>query len=194
VPKNQGLKAAVGPWLALALLAASLTACAPLKPYQTPPPTLGQAERQAVYEDQSVQQHWYGLTVEHRPILNMGHWKTLQDYFQQSGDQAAARQMDGWKHISGWYQALYYAGVPLLAGGIVAGATHRDDADWQRIAGPAAVSGLAALMACYGLQVIGDDFYTKPASEHFNQFLQNDLQFSVGWRPQGAVAAASLHY
>ncbi|HTB33894.1 MAG TPA: hypothetical protein VK842_03465, partial [bacterium] len=69
-----------------------------------------------------------------------------------------------------------------------------NDEDWQRIAGPTAVSGLAALMACYGLQVIGDSFWTKPAIEHFNQFLRNDLQFTVGARAQGFAAAGTLGY
>jgi hypothetical protein len=179
--------------LAFAALLA-LTACAPLKPYHTPPPTLGQAERQQIYEDQSVQQHWYGLSVEHQPMVNLGYWKTMQDYFQQSGDQAAAKQIAGWKHISLWYEVLDYAGIPLLAGGIIAGATHKDDENVQRIAGPTAVSGLAALMACYGLQVIGDALFTKPAAEHFNQFLKNDLQFSAGARSGALQFAGSLRY
>lgn len=181
------------PFLAFAALMA-LSACAPLKPYQSPPPTVGQAERQQIYEAQSVQQHWYGLTVGHQPVLNLDYWRSLQAYFQQSGDQAAANQMEGWKHLHRWYEVLSYAGIPLLAGGIIGGASHQDDEDWQRIAGPAAVSGLAALMAAYGLQVIGDDFYTKPAVEHFNQFLQNDLQFSVGLRSRSVVAAGILRY
>jgi len=179
--------------LALFTLAA-LTGCAPLKPYQSPPPTVGQAERQQIYEAQSVRQHWYGLTVGQKPLFNMDYWRSLQGYFQQSGDTAAAQQMEGWKHLSRWYEVLGYAGVPLLAGGIIAGATHQDDENVQRIAGPAAVSGLAALMACYGLQVIGDAFYTKPAVDHFNQFLQNDLQFNLGMRSQGVMAAGTLRY
>jgi hypothetical protein len=179
--------------LALALLIGS-TDCAPLKPYQSPPPTVGAAERQQIYEAQSVQQHWYGLAVGQHPLLNKDYWVTLQDYFQRSGDPAAAQQLAGWRHLSRWCQVLNYAGVALLAGGIIAGASHQNDEDWQRIAGPTAVSGLAALMACYGLQVIGDSFWTKPAIEHFNQFLRNDLQFTVGARAQGFAAAGTLGY
>ena len=180
-----------GPALAALFM---LNACAPLKPYQTPPPTVGQVERQEIYVAQSVQQHWYGLSVGKQPVLNLDYWRSLQDYFRRSGDEAAAKQMDGWAHIHRWYEVLSYAGVPLLAGGIIAGASHKDDEDWQRIAGPMAVSGLAALMAGYGLQVIGDALYTKPAIEHFNQFLQNDLQFTVGMGAQGVVAAGTLRY
>jgi hypothetical protein len=180
-------------FLVLAALLA-LTACAPLKPYQTPPPTLGPAERQQVYQAQSVQQHWYGLSVDDKPVLNLDYWRSLQDYFRESGDQAAAAQMDGWKHIHRWYEVLSYAGAPLLAGGIIAGATHKNDEDWQRIAGPTFVSGLAALMAAYGLQAIGDSLYTKPAIEHFNQFLKNDLQFTLGMAGQGVAAAGTLRY
>jgi hypothetical protein len=179
-----------GPWMALL----GTTACAPLKPYQSPPPTVGQAERQQIYQAQSVQERWYGLSVGGQPVLNLDYWRSLQDYFRLSGDQAAAKQMEGWSHIHRWYEVLSYAGAPLLAGGIIAGATHKDDEDWQRIAGPTAVSGLAALMAAYGLQVIGDSLYTKPAIEHFNQFLQNDLQFTVGMRGQGVMAAGTLRY
>jgi hypothetical protein len=165
-----------------------------LKPYRTPPPTLSQPERQQVYNTQCVQQHWYGLTVENQPMMNLGYWRTLQGYFLESGDPAAAQQMEGWKHITRWYEVLYYAGVPLLAGGIIAGAMNKDDENVQRIAGPTAVSGLAALMACFGLQVIGDALFTQPAVEHFNQFLKNDLQFSAGARSGTLQFAGTLRY